>query len=93
MGDIINLTHTTNSGVFKNNTNSIPLLLTTLFSGGTTKFAVQFFSSKELATMGSSSTTLTATTVRDANNQIGSIEYFNGAFSILEIAVTYEERN
>ncbi len=93
VGDVTTISHTTNAGVFKNNTNSIPLLLTTLFSGGTTKFTVQFFSSKELATMGSPSTTLTATTVRNANNQIGSIEYFNGPSSIIEIEMTYEERN
>lgn len=87
------ITYTTNAGIFKNNTNCIPLFLNSLFSTANTKYATQFFSNKEIATLSNPFISLSATTVRNENNQIGNINFLSGSSTLFEITLTHERRN
>lgn len=89
-----NVSYNTNSGIFKNNTNCLPIFLTHFFSSeGSAKYIAQLFSNKEITAIEGATTTLTTTTTRNSNNFITQIKYGTSASTIFTADFTYEERN
>lgn len=89
-----NVSYSSNSGIFKNNTNCLPIFLTHFFSSeGNSKYIAQLFSNKEITAIEGATTTLTTTTTRNSNNFITQIKYGTSASTIFTADFTYEERN
>jgi len=88
------VSYNANSGIFKSNTNCLPIFLTHFFSSeGSAKYIAQLFSNKEITAIEGATTTLTATTTRSSYNFITQIKYGTSASTIFTADLTYEERN
>lgn len=89
-----NVSYNNNSGIFKNNTNCLPIFLTHFFSSeGSAKYIAQLFSNKEITAIEGATSTLTTTTTRNTNNFITQIKYGTSASTIFTADFSYEERN
>lgn len=87
------MSYNANSGLFKNTKNNVPLLLTHFFSSeSTSRYLLQVFANKEIASIEAATTTLYATTTRDENNLITQIDYSNSSSVIFSLDVIYENR-